>query len=85
MTGEPDGDKPAVSTGQGEPERSTEALADERFARGEAFMARYRTTFEGLAKPDSAVDLEVIHQVELGAEIMDEYGETFSALAKPTA
>jgi hypothetical protein len=84
MTGEPDGDKPAVSTGQGEPAPSTETLADERFARGEAFMARYRNTFEALAKPDSATDLEVIRQVELGAEIMDEYGETFSALAKPT-
>jgi len=47
-------------------------------------MARYRTTFEALAKPDSTADLEVIRQVELGAEIMDEYGETFGALAKPT-
>lgn len=83
MTGEPDGDKPAVSTGQGEPTPSTEMLADERFARGEASMARYRSTFEALAKPDGAADLEVIHQVELGAEIMDQYDETFSALAKP--
>jgi hypothetical protein len=82
MTGEPGGDKPAVSTDQGEPAPSIETIANERFARGEAFMARYRTTLEALAKPDSA-DLEVIRQVELGAEIMDEYGETFSALAKP--
>ena len=83
MVGDPDGDKSAVSTGQAEPEQSTETLANERFARGEASMARYRTTFEALAKQDSATGLEVIHQVELGAEIMDEYGETFSALAKP--
>ena len=83
MTGEPEGDKPAVSTGTEEPEPSTQTLADERFARGEAFMARYRTPLEALAKQDGAVDLEVVRQVELGAEIMDEYGETFSALAKP--
>ena len=31
----------------------------------------------------SAVDLEIIRQIELGEAIMDEYGETFSALAKP--
>jgi hypothetical protein len=85
MVGEPDGDQtPRVLADQDEPERSPHTLADERFARGEAFMARYRTTFEALAKPDSADDLEIIRQVELGEEIMDEYGETFSALAKPS-
>lgn len=83
MSGEPDGDEPAVSTGRDEPEASTERLAGERFARGEAFMARYRTTFEALANQDCAADLETIRQVELGEAIMDEYGETFSALAKP--
>ncbi|HWW25439.1 MAG TPA: hypothetical protein VNZ85_06030 [Caulobacter sp.] len=36
-----------------------------------------------LANQDGVADLEVINQVELGAEIMDAYGETFSALAKP--
>ena len=83
MTGEPDGDRPVVSMDQDEPGRSAETLADEGFARGQASMARYRTTFEALAKPGSAFDLEIIRQIELGEAIMDEYGETFSALAKP--
>ncbi len=83
MSGEPDGDKPVVSTDQDEPVRAPETLADETFARGQAFMARYRTTFEALARGDGAVDRELIRQIELGEAIMDEYGKTFSALAKP--
>jgi hypothetical protein len=83
MSGEPDGDRPTVLTDQDEPEQSPAAPADERFARGEAFMTHYRTTFEMLAKQGRAADQDVIRQVELGNEIMEAYGETFSALAKP--
>ena len=83
MTSEPDDDKPVVSTDQDGPGRSPELLADTPFARGQAFMARYRTTFEALAREDGAVDREVVRQIELGETIMDEYGETFSDLAKP--
>ncbi|SFI68963.1 hypothetical protein [Caulobacter sp. UNC279MFTsu5.1] len=85
MIGEPDRDEAReASADQHELGRSKEVLADERFARAEAFMARYRATFEALAKQDGAADLETLRQIELGDEIMDEYGETFSALAKPT-
>ena len=83
MINERDSANPAVSTGRDEPEQSPETFADARFARGEAFMARYRTTFEALAREDGAVDREVIRQIELGEAIMDEHDETFSALAKP--
>ena len=84
MTEKPDRDvTPAISTDQDGAERSPEALADEQFTRGQAFMARYRATFETLPKPDGAADLETLRQIELGEEILDEYSETFSALAKP--
>ena len=84
MTGEPDGDEPVVSKDQDQFGRTPGALADERFARGEASISRYQTTFEALAKQDGAADLEITRQIELGGEIMDEYDETFSALAKPS-
>lgn len=84
MVSELDNDKtPEILNDQDQPGRPQEALADERFARGEAFIARYWMTFEALAKQDNAADREIIRQIELGDEIMNEYGETFGALAKP--
>ena len=84
MIGDPDSDKALeVSADQDVLGRSRETLDDERFARGKAFIARYQTAFEALAEQDSAADLEISRQIELGEAIMDEYGETLSALANP--
>lgn len=61
MSGEPDGDEPAVSTGRDEPEASTERRANQDCAAdleiirqvelGDEIMDEYGETFSALAKP----------------------------------